>query len=169
MPWLLVADQLRCEERVERSGHRVVIAVAFGAHQGDRLGVRKSFGVANSSILGQLAQSLHHRVLEQVSRLTERLGTHRRQNSSLCLARRSETTSASFEVVFSFAKSSVPPLGRQCHRRVLSFDVPGVNRPEGRGRPHRCSRTTHDPLRPAPSRVGCAPVHPVVGLRQWHT
>lgn len=31
-PWPAVADRLGLEERVERFGHRVVVAVALGAH-----------------------------------------------------------------------------------------------------------------------------------------
>ena len=46
-----VADALGLEQRIQRLGHRVVVAVAPAADRGDGVGLGESFGVAHGSIL----------------------------------------------------------------------------------------------------------------------
>ena len=46
-----VADALGLEQRVQGLGHRVVVAVALGAHGSDSVGLSESVGVADGSVL----------------------------------------------------------------------------------------------------------------------
>jgi len=50
LPRALVADQLGLEQRVERLGQGIVIAVAGRADRGDRAGLGQALGVANREV-----------------------------------------------------------------------------------------------------------------------
>src|SRR5690606_16834839 len=58
-----VADALGLEQRVERLGHGVVVAVALRSDGCDSLGFGEPLGVANRSILTGFNRSLQHRVV----------------------------------------------------------------------------------------------------------
>ena len=55
-PGPLAADQFAFEERIERLGEGIVVAVALGPNRGDSLGVGETFGVSNGSILNPLSE-----------------------------------------------------------------------------------------------------------------
>jgi hypothetical protein len=51
-----VADALGLEQRVERLGHRIVVAVALGPDRGDGLGFGEPLSVTDRSILPPLSE-----------------------------------------------------------------------------------------------------------------
>ena len=63
-PGAAVSNQFCFVERVERLGHGIVITIAFGTHRCDRVTLRKSFSVANCTILGGFNRSMQHRGFE---------------------------------------------------------------------------------------------------------
>jgi hypothetical protein len=71
LPGSLVADQLGLEQRVERLGQRVVIAVTGAADGGDRAGLGEALGVAHGDVLTRLNRSSQHRPIEVI------VGAHR--------------------------------------------------------------------------------------------
>lgn len=56
-PWALVADKFGLEQRVERLGEGVVIAIAFGLYGGDGVCFFQPLGVADRTVLGVFNRS----------------------------------------------------------------------------------------------------------------
>ena len=56
LPRAAPADQFGLVQPDDGLGQRVVVAVAAGAHRGDRAGLSQAFGVANGQILAALSE-----------------------------------------------------------------------------------------------------------------